>query len=528
MSSFGETLRKYRESSKDVKSSRHLSQEHLAELVGRELGLRNGLSGAAVSDWERGESEISASDRLTLVAIVKVLYKQGGLKNIPEADLLLEAGNYKGLSLDEKNQVFPEKMIDGDEQEGHPLFEKSRKLILFWSGNIFYDNENLTEQLARAEEGPPPSWPRKVVVLINGGMAGSSVFRTLRLFLWFLLLLFSMWLIAPSLRWPFTGQAQAASVIIMYIAGSLSVPAIVGLFTNTRNNPFWRERQLATDRNLRLYTHQGSVVGFHVGYFGIFAINLALYYFGSRSTQWLELVEITLLLVVTYWSAHLVPYNLLKAYQRLDLADGAIFFVFMILGPVWGAFFYYDYPILLDTIAGPWVVLSACGLLIFGVAWQYRRTGSTIIPAHWWVFLGGFVLVVYQMTVAKNTFSVVALAGIIIALGTLLALERIRFTLRGLLGFLFVAFILQVIFSFNLWVGRTVTGIALFLWWRWGKEYLSFPLVFWGVVVALAVCLWGWKQQWLPDNGISVVFAVVTTLLLLWEYKFARLAHHPA
>ncbi len=528
MSSFGETLRKYRESSKDLNSSRHLSQEHLGELIGQELGLQGGYSGAAVSDWERGRSQISANDRRMLLALVKVLYKQGGLKNIPDANVLLEAGNYKGLSPDEKIQVFPKDVLDGNEQDDHPLFEKRRKWILFWSGNVFYDNEDLTEKLARAEEGPPPSWPRKVVVLINGGMAGWTVFHTLRLFIWFLLLLFSTWLITPSLRWPFTDQAQALSAIILYVAGSVSVPALVGLFTNTRTNRYWQERPLASDRNLRLYTHQGSTVGFHVGYFGIFAINLGLYYFGSRSNQWMELVQIVVLLAITYWSAHLIPYNLWRAFQRLDLTDGAIFFVFLFLGPVWGAFFYYDYQVLLDPIFGPWVVLSACGLLILGVAWQYRRSGTTIIPAHWWVFLGGLVLVLYQMTIAQSIFSVIAPASIIITLGTLLALGRIRFTLRGLLGFLFASFLLQTVFSFDVWLGRAMTCAALFVWWRRGKEYLSFPPVFWGVVIALAVCLWGWKQQWLPDLGMSIIFGGVIALLLLWEYRFTLLPHHPA
>lgn len=527
MSSFGETLRKYRQSSKDINSSRHLSQERLGELLGEELGLQGGYSGAAVSDWERGKSQISASDRRMLLSILKVLYRQGGLKNVRDAENLLEAGNYKGLRPDEKVQVFPKEMIDEEEQDDSPLFKNRRKWILFWSGNLFYDNENLTEQLERAEDGPPPSWPRKIVVLINGGMDGWSVFRILRLFLWFLLLLFSTWLIAPSLRWPFVDSAQALSAIMMYVAGSLSIPMLVGLFTNTQNNQFWKKSSLANTRNLRLYTYQGSAVGFHVGYFGVFAVNLALYYLGSGITQWLELMEVALLLGVAYWSAHLIPYNMWQAYHRLDLADGAIFFVFFFLGPIWGAFFYYSHLVLLDPILGPWIVLSALGLLIFGAAWQYRQAGTTVIPAHWWVFLGGFVFVLYQMAVAQNIFSVVALMGMIVTLGVLLALERIRYTFRGLIGFLFVIFILQFVFSLDIWMGRALTGVALFLWWRWGKKYLSFPRAFWGVIVMLSVCLWAWNQQWLSDLGASVVFCVIVTVLLFWDYRVQLLSHRP-
>jgi transcriptional regulator with XRE-family HTH domain len=524
MSSFGETLRKYRQNSKDINSSRHLSQERLGELLGEELGLQGGYSGAAVSDWERGKSQISASDRRMLLSILKVLYRQGGLKNVRDADNLLDAGNYKGLRPDEKIQVFPKEVIDDEEQDDPPLFKNRRKWILFWSGNLFYDNENLTEQLANAEDGPPPSWPRKVVVLINGGMAGWNVFRTLRLFLWFLLLLFSTWLIAPSMRWPFSDSSEAFSAIIMYSVGSFAIPALVGLFTNTQNNQYWQKISLVSTRNLRLYTHQGAAVGFHVGYFGIFTLNLVFYYFGSETSQWLELMGVVFLLVVSYWSAHLIPHNLWQAYQRLNLADGAVFFVFMFLGPVWGVFFYYSYLLILDPVFGPWMVLSACGLLILGMAWQYRRTGTTIIPVHWWVFLGGFVLVSYQMTVAQNIFSVVALANVLVTLGVLLALERIRYTLHGILGFLLAIFALQFVLSFDLWVGRALTGVALFLWWRWRKEYLSFPPVFWGVLATMIVCLLVWKEQWLSDFWASIAFSMITIALLLWDYR----EHRPA
>lgn len=519
MSSFGETLRKYRQSSKDTNSSRPLSQQRLGELLGEELGLQGGYSGAAVSDWERGKSQISASDRRMLLSMLKVLYRHAGLKNVREADILLESGNYKGLSLDEKIQVFPKEIIEDEEQDDAPLFEKRRKWILFWSGNLFYDNEKLTEQLARAEDGPPPSWPRKLAVLINGGMAGWNVFHTLRLFLWLLLLLFGVWLLSPSLRWPFADSLEALSAINRYIAGSLSVPALVGLLTNTRNNPYWQKISLVSTRALRLYTYQGAAVGFHVGYFGIFALNLLFYFIGARYPLWLHLIGIALILGITYWSAHLIPYNVWQAFQRLNLADGAIFFIFIFLGPAWGVAFYSIFPVLLDPVFGPWVVLSAFGLLILIAAWQYRRAGTTVIPAHWWVFLGGFILVLHQITVSETIFSIVALASVLLTLGALLAFERIQYTLRGLFGLLLVLFVIQIVFSFDLWIGRVLLGVSLFLWWRWGKKYLSFPPVFWGVILTLAACLFAMKERWFSDFSASVVLSVVTTAFLVYEYR---------
>ena len=64
MSRFGELLRYYRERCADPALNRgRLTQARLGELVGKELGLDGGYSGAAVSEWERGKSKIDADDR---------------------------------------------------------------------------------------------------------------------------------------------------------------------------------------------------------------------------------------------------------------------------------------------------------------------------------------------------------------------------------------------------------------------------------------------------------------------------------
>lgn len=108
--SFGEILRRYRENSKAPDSLKRLSQESFGDLLGRELGLDGGYSGAAVSDWERGKSSIHPKDRRILLSIIKMLYKQGGVTSVLEADGLLEAGNYRNLSLDEQTEIFPRQL----------------------------------------------------------------------------------------------------------------------------------------------------------------------------------------------------------------------------------------------------------------------------------------------------------------------------------------------------------------------------------------------------------------------------------
>lgn len=107
--SFGEILRRYRQNSKDPYSPKQLSQESFGDLLGQELG-DGGYSGAAVSDWERGKSSIHPKDRRVLLSIIKVLYKQGGVTSVLEADGLLEVGNYRSLSLDEQTEIFPKQL----------------------------------------------------------------------------------------------------------------------------------------------------------------------------------------------------------------------------------------------------------------------------------------------------------------------------------------------------------------------------------------------------------------------------------
>lgn len=515
--SFGELLRKYRGNSKEPHSHKRLTQQRLGELLGEELGIPGGYSGAAISDWERGESAIHHHDRRLLLSIVKILYGRGGIENIAAANELLAAGNYRGLDSDEQKQLFPPSLID--DSVDSPLFDKYPSWILFLSRRVFFENQGLAAKLALAEEGPPPSWPRKLVALLNGWMGGWDIYRVLRLFLWLLAWLLGYWLLLPSLRWPFADFSLALSAMLNYVAGSFAVPSLAALLTNTRDNSFWKELKEINQLNARLYTYQGAFVGFHVGYFSFFAISLMGYYLYAQTALWWEMAGITWMLVITSMGAQVVPYNLWRAFNRLVLADGAIFFIFILLGPAWGYFFFTEFQIFLDPITGPIITISACALLILGMAGQKRKTGFSLLPVYWWVFVFGFAFMLYQMTVAKSVFSVAALAGVILTLGVLLIFKRIQLTLPGIFGFVAVLGAIQCAFSANPWFGRAITVLALLAWWRWGKKYLSFPPVFWGMLVSLYSFSFAWQQRWLPDLAASVIFSIVVLLLLWWEYQ---------
>jgi hypothetical protein len=379
---FGRQLRKFRHKCNDPKSPQgKLTQEKFGELVGAKLGIS--YSGTAVSDWEREKSKIHADNRPVLIAIVAVLYEYGGIRIIAEANQLLKAGNFRNLDSEEEEKIFI-----GASQAGIEQATPVQKTSLIYSllGNLFSIPQNeLQELIIKAQKGPSPSWPRFIVFLTRRFSDRLSVFQILKFILWIWVWLLAWVLLTPSLRWPFSNPAHALLAIIRYAAGSLIIPALVGALTRTNDNGFWREQEGVSKRNLRLYTHQGASIGFHVGYFVVFMLDLVLYNFGWRSETWLELVSVAFLVALGYSGARLVPYNLFAAFQRLSLKDGWLFFSFVLVGPAWGYFFFETRDILLTQSMGIFIVLSSLTILIGMMAWRYRQSGTTEIPLRWWI-----------------------------------------------------------------------------------------------------------------------------------------------
>ena len=60
----------------------------------------------AISDWERGQSQIHKDHRQVLCALIQALNQCGGLDSLDDAEKLLVAGNYRGLSHSEAEAIF--------------------------------------------------------------------------------------------------------------------------------------------------------------------------------------------------------------------------------------------------------------------------------------------------------------------------------------------------------------------------------------------------------------------------------------
>jgi len=108
MNKFGELLRFYRRQSTDSERGGMLTQKLLGELLKTGVGITVGMTGATISNWEKGKHSINKDDRTVLVALIKVLNEFDGIKSPDEANKLLKAGNYRVLDDDEILQINPD------------------------------------------------------------------------------------------------------------------------------------------------------------------------------------------------------------------------------------------------------------------------------------------------------------------------------------------------------------------------------------------------------------------------------------
>jgi transcriptional regulator with XRE-family HTH domain len=362
MTEFGKRLRAFRKKG-------GLTQEQLGSLLGEALG-DHGFSGAAVSDWERSVSKIHADNRLVLVNLVRVLHQVCGVATLKEANDLLEAGNYRALDAQEQELAFPKST-----PLPIPCAEAAPKTSApAWAGLFSIPAAELQTLLHQAQDGPPPAWPRILVALLNRSTNRITAANVLNFVLWVWIWFLTWALLAPSLRWPFETQQDALWAVVWYAAGTLLIPAFVAALTRTRGNPFWVEQSLENGWNLRLYTHQGAGVGFHIGYFLVFIVVLLGYNLGIPALKWAEWLIVLPPLGLAYASARLVPYNILRAYKDLRLSHGTIFFVFVVLGPIWATFFYRYSSLLTQRTTGLAFFLLAVTILSAWSAHRARRT----------------------------------------------------------------------------------------------------------------------------------------------------------
>jgi len=362
---FGKQLRAFRQQSEDRETGRALTQRRLGRLLGDQMG-DYGFSGTAISDWERGKSAISADDRMILISLIKILKRCGGVKSLEAANLLLEAGNYRALDVTERKDIYPER-APGSISSTH-IKERGQNSETLLSGLFVELQMEFQNILAEARAGPSPVWPRVIVACVNRVQSQLSILHIIKGLGWLWIWWITYLLIAPSLQWQFGSNERALQAMVMFAAGIIILPACIGAFVNTKDDEFWKSENISNSLVTRLYVYQGAYIGFQVGYFILLPISLFQKQLWLRTYVLAEFLKMLMPIFIGFAGAHLVPHNLLRAYKRLDLRDGAIFFIFIFLGPLW-AWFVLQYMayIKIFTLLAALTLLAIVGLVRYQI-----------------------------------------------------------------------------------------------------------------------------------------------------------------
>lgn len=372
MTAFGEGLRRLRTESHDTNGKR-FSQKRFGELLQAECGRY--FSGAAIHYWESGESEIHKDDRELLIAILRVLRNGGGLKSQAQAASLLREGNFRALNKIERQYIFPkDPLVPSRRIENRKLRDETSS-----SEHLVENNQSFTnfQKLVNdATEETAPAWPRITTDFMRKISAKIESANSIRILIWLLIWVISFIVIPPSLTWPFPNRQTAIDSMLIYVTATFILPLLLGLMTNTNENSAWKKVESVSPVMIRIYTYQGAFVGFHTGYFLILLIHLALLYLQIRPATWAQFIFSGFPLFMGTVAAHVIPDNLWKAYKRLWLSDGWVFFVFVLVGPFWAWFFLEYYLLLTSRIYGVFIIIIA--LLLS--AWLAKSKQTHNIP----------------------------------------------------------------------------------------------------------------------------------------------------
>lgn len=519
MDEFGKLLRYYRKCSTDPERGGALTQERLGELLGVALG-DAGYTGAAISDWERGKSQIDKDQRRVLLSLIKVLHECGGLQTATEANTLLLAGNYRPFGEDELRPIFPETSTSNTPQPPWPPTDTEWRFILMSLGElIFRPAEELRRWLSAINGELPPVWSRLFLLVLGWPFRHWSSEQVLATILWSMVWLLTWWMTFPLLNWPFSNSQQAYAAVVFYASGTLIVPLLIGGLRRTEKEAFWQRQETVEGWQIRFFTYQGAYVGFHVGYMAVFLAALFGHYLGLRQVSPVVKGLVAILpLLISAAAAREVPFNIWRAFGVLRPTEGdiAIFSVFALLGPLWGAFFLWSYPTLLTPWIGGLLLLTAIGFLAALTAWQGRK-GQTTIPVHVWVVIFSVPAILQLAQVSQSRFVVLMFTGVMATLVLLMVWKRVTLTLAGLVMLLLITGLLLLCFKVNVWVGGGATGTAGLGWWRWGKKFLWVPLGFWLVTLSGVLGIALIRRGLLAEMWTALGFGLLTLGVWWWE-----------
>ncbi len=320
MNSFGKLLREYRNRSVDPETGKHLSQERLAALMGGILGTT--YTSQAISDWERDRSQIHKDHRQVLCALIQTLHTCGGLGSPDEAERLLAAGNYRGLSHAEAETIF---LLKGSDPAPapHPSWK-----------------ELFLQKLAQQEK---PLTPVNIIKGVSIVLCWAAT-----------------WLaISPNLDFSLSNPAHWLQYAILLTLSGLAIPAVLAWIIKLGSAG-------PTKLPIRFLNFIGAVLGYSLGLVNILTLallsyNLYLYPWPTFLTLALSLWPVVLGITV----ANLIQTHIRPDGDTVQFRDIRFRWAILALPPVIGMGFYYFHSILTSRIFGPLImILVSIGLVI--------------------------------------------------------------------------------------------------------------------------------------------------------------------
>jgi hypothetical protein len=319
--SFGSLLRLYRHRCSDPKTGRRLSQERLGALIGEELGTR--YTAQAVSDWERDQSQIHKDHRQVLLALIQILYDMGGISKPEEAEHLLAAGNYRGLTIYESSQIFG---LTGPSVRNKYQPSQFENFLIGFGEKL----NNLT----------PLAYFKSIALVLS----------------WL-----ATWLgITPVMNIA-SKERELLPAVAIFGLTNLIVPAVLAWSTPSDKDLTQIESKPLT---LWLLRNIGGSIGYMLGNLSILALALVAYHL--LFYPWPRLI----ILLLSIWpvllgsaSVHMVPRNYLVAYQRIDFQDFKQMLITFLLPFLISWSIYTFHALLLSKILGPlFLILGMSGV----------------------------------------------------------------------------------------------------------------------------------------------------------------------
>ena len=299
-------------------------------MVGEKLG--TSYTAQAVSDWERDKSQIHKDHPQVLKALIQVLYTCGGLTSPKDAERLLAAGNYRGLSHAESESIF---LMGKPDPAGPSKIQ--------W-----------LERLLRSQTQEKTTLPDMLVLKITS----------------IILCWLAAWLaISPTLDFSNSDQSLLLKQAIILGLTGLVVPTVLAWITSINSVP-------PISIPVRFVNFIGGVLGFSLGLVNI--MTLAILAYNLYLYPW----PTALILIISLWpvglgliSAELIQAHFHPVRGEIRLRDIQFRWAILSLPLLIGLGLYHFHQLLSARLLGP-LLLMVLSLGLGLLLWSHTRTMS--------------------------------------------------------------------------------------------------------------------------------------------------------